>query len=73
MHALLPAKDVERLGHGMHAPDPFTFLYVFSAQGMHSCALLVVYPAMHTQSPAAKLPAGANEWIGHAWHAPFDQ
>ena len=52
----------------MHALLPITALYVPAAHASQSPALAFEKPALQTQSKAASLPAGANEFVVHAEH-----
>jgi hypothetical protein len=58
-----------RASHAAHSPEPEAFLYVPTAHAAHGPPSGPVYPALHAQSVAAVLPAGASACAGQAWHS----
>ena len=55
--------------HNVHVLGPTAGLYVPCTHDRHGCPFAPVYPALHWQSLASLLPAGAWELNGQLEHA----
>jgi hypothetical protein len=56
------------LPHSVHLSGPSVVLYVPGTHAMHAWPFSPVYPALHWQSVASSLPAGAFEFNGQLEH-----
>jgi len=56
------------LPHSVHLSGPSVVLYVPGTHAMHAWPFAPVYPALHWQSVASSLPAGAFEFNGQLEH-----
>ena len=66
---MLPAGEVELVGHVEHAAEPAAFLYVSAAQTVQDPPSGPEWPGSQRQSVSPVLPAGEVELVGHVEHA----